>query len=156
MAGVKISTVIDAIAALSVTLSNGKALRILQDDTIPEDATRLGGVLFPKPGGFVSGFTVEPQTYGKDGAERMDVRYILTYTFCDIPAGSNRSLGDNYTAVVQDTALILNQILTNDDLSDGIDFRLADVINFGAVQDPAGNWFYGAELQFSVTEFYEV
>jgi hypothetical protein len=42
MAGVKISTVIDAIAALDVTLSNGKALVILQDETIPEDATRLG------------------------------------------------------------------------------------------------------------------
>ena len=156
MAGVKISTVIDAIAALDVTLSNGKALVILQDETIPEDATRLGGVLFPKPDGFVSGFTVEAQTYGTDGNERMDVSYILTYVFCDIPIGSNRSLGDNYTVLVQDTALILNEILTNDDISEGIDLRLSDVISFGIVQDPSGNMFYGTEIQLAVTEFYEV
>ncbi len=156
MAGVKISSLVGAIADLSVTLTNGKALKILEDSEIPESATRLGGVLFPKPDGFISGFTVEPVTYGTDGLERMDVRYTMTYVFCYIPIGSNRSLGDNYTVLVQDTALILNEILTNDDISDGIDLRLADVLSFGAVSDPAGNMFYGTEIQLSVTEFYEV
>lgn len=156
MAGVKISTVIDAIAALSVTLSTGKALKILKDSTIPEDATRLGAVLFPRPDGFVSDFTVEPQTYGADGVERMDVHYMLNYVFCDIPGGSNRALGDNYTVLVDDTVSILNAILTNDDISEGIDLRLSDVIGFGIVQDPSGNVFYGTEIQLAVTEFYEV
>lgn len=157
MAGVKLSTVIDAIGALSVTLTNGKALKIQEDSTLPESALRLGGVMFPKPDGFITGLTVEPQTYGSDGAERMDVHYNLNYVFCSTPIGSGRVLSaDNYVTVVDDTVLILNAILTNDDISDGTDLRLADVLSFGAVSDPAGNVFYGTEIQLSVTEFYEV
>jgi hypothetical protein len=155
MAGVKLSTLITAIGDLSVTLTNGKKLKILDDATLPESAVRLGGVLFPKPDGFISGFTVEPVTYGANGVERMDIRYALTYVFCDISMGSNRSLGDNYTALVKDTVLILNSILTNDDIANGIDLRIADITSFGLVADPAGNFFYGTEIQLNVLEFYE-
>lgn len=156
MAGIKLSTLISAIGDLSVTLTNGKKLKILEDTTLPESATRLGGVLFPKPDGFISGFTVEPITYGTGGVERMDVSYTLTYVFCDIPVGSNRSLGDNYTVLVNDLVLILNSILTNDDISDGVDLRLGDLSTFGVVTDPSGNSFYGAEIQLGVLEYYEV
>lgn len=156
MAGIKLSSLIDAIAALSVTLTNGKALKILKDSTVPADATELGGVLFPKPDGFISGFTAEPQTYGTGGAERIDVNYTLTYTFCDIRGGSNRSLGDNYTVLVDDTVLILNAIITNDAVVGGVDLRISDVLNFGVVYDPAGNAFYGTEIQLHVLDFYEV
>lgn len=156
MAGIKLETVITAIAELSITLKNGKTLIIKEGSEIPEDATRLGGILFPKPDGFITGLEVIPQTYGVDGSERLDINYILTYVFCDIPGGSNRSLGDNYGSLLYDTVKIVNSILTNDTITDGVDLRLGGFDSFGLVFDPAGNAYYGTQIRLDVSEFYEV
>ena len=156
MAGLKLDTVITNIAALSVTLKNTKALKILKDSTIPESAKDLGGVLFPKPDGFVTDFTAVPVTYGASGVERMDVSYTLTYVFCDIPMGANRTIGVNYNALCFDVVQILNKILTNDEITGGVDLRVAGIGNFGAVSDPSGNMFFGTEIQLAVQEMYEV
>jgi len=156
MAGLKLDTIITNIAALSVTLKNTKTLKILKDSSVPESAKDLGAVLFPKPDGFVSGFEVEAMTYGVNGVEKMDVSYTLTYTFCDIPMGANRSIGVNYNILAYDTVQILNAILTNDNITGGVDLRVSGVNSFGAVPDPSGNMFFGTEIQLAVQEFYEV
>jgi len=156
MAGVKLDTVITNIAALSVTLKNTKALKILKDSTIPESAANLGGVMFPKPDGFVTNFEAVPVTYGTNGVERMDVSYTLNYVFCDIPLGANRTIGVNYNALCYDVVKILNAILTNDEIAGGVDLRVSGLPGFGAVSDPSGNMFFGTEIQLAVQEMYEV
>jgi hypothetical protein len=156
MAGMKLETLITAIAGLSITLKNNKTLVIKEGDEIPEDATRLGGIMFPKPDGFITDVEVIPQTYGVDTGERIDVNYTLNYVFCDIPGGSNRTLGANYDSLLYDTVQIVNSILSNDTISDGIDLRLGGFDSFGLVYDPAGNAYYGTQIRLNVSEFYEV
>ena len=156
MAGLKLESVIAAISALSVTLKNGKALKILDDSEIPESAANLGGVLFPKPDGFIKNLTATPQTYGSNGAEHMDVTYTLTWVFCDIPGGAGRSIGDNYTALIYDVIQLVNALVTNDAIYSACDMRIQEVPSFGIVYDPGNRAYYGTEIELVITEFYEV
>jgi hypothetical protein len=152
----KMATVITAISNLSVTLKNTKTLVIKTTAGIPEDARELGGILFPKPGGFVTDFVCEHVTYGANGVEKMDVSYTLNYTFCDIPGGSNRAMTDNYDNMVYDVVKILDAILTNDSISNGVELEIGGLPNFGNATDPTGNWFYGTDIQLNIKELYEV
>jgi len=156
MAGVKLESIITAIAALSVTMKNGKTLKILKASTIPESAANLGAVLFPKPDGFITNLSAAPQTYGSNGAERIDVTYTMTWVFCDIPGGAGRAIGDNYTVLVYDVIQILNALITHDAISSGCDMRVQNVGNFGIVYDPGGRAYYGTEIELVVREFYVV
>jgi len=151
MSGVKIATVADSIAALSVS-----GVTIKDIDGIPEEVhKRVCPIMFPDPDGFVTNLAVTPQSFGAGTAGKNDVRYTLNYLFLFCPVGSGRYLADNAVGLVNKAVLILNALIANDAVTGSIDIepKLGD---FGVLQDAAGNQFEGVRVLIDVHEFYEV
>lgn len=149
-------TLISSISALSITLRSSKTLTILTEAKIPETAKGLGGVMFPNPDGFITDMTIDPQSFGTGGSEKMDIRYSLHYVFCDVPVGSGRSLGSNYDVLLADTLAIINKIAVSDSLSGAVTVKFGGFDDFGIISDPVGGQFFGAVIAFDVLQFFEV
>ena len=142
-------TIATAIAGLTVS---GVSIKDL--DEIPESvAGRDCPLLYPKPDGFMSNLRVERDAFGPASMAPKTARYTLTYTYLHAPVSGGRGLFDVYQALVSNTLLILDQIIANDTVSGAVTLEPVDVIEFGPVHDPAGEWFHGATIRLACVEF---
>ena len=152
MAGVKIATVFNSIAALSVA---GVTLKDV--DEIPEAVlVRHCPVLFPDPDTPVSNVRVEPQSTGAGTDGLNDVRYTLNYVYLHAPVGEGRYITKNVSGMVAKAVLILNALIANDAVTGSIDIEPRIEGEFGVMVDPSGAQFWGFRLAIDVLEFYEV
>ena len=150
--GVKVATVAASISNLSVS---GVAIKDIHE--IPEEITgRLCPVLFPDPAGFVTGITITRESYGLDADAKKDVRYTLNYVYLHCEDGAVRYIADAVDAMVDKVVLILNAIADNSSVSGSVDIVPSMSGEFGQVEDPAGNMFFGCKISVAVQEFYEV
>lgn len=153
MSGIKLLDVTDAMK--DAAIANG--LNVRDIDLIPEAvAPRDCPVLYPRPDGLVSGFTVTPQSYGSGptSGRKIDVTYSINYRLAYAPIGSGRGLFDVYNAMVAKVIEILDMLIANDALA-SIDITPA-IGTWGVVQDPAGGAFHGVDITLNVLDFYEV
>ena len=151
MSSVKIATVADSIAALSVS-----GVTIKDIDGIPEEVhQRNCPLMFPDPDDFVTSLTVEAMSSGAGTSGKNDVKYTLNYIFLYVPVGSGRYLADNIVGLVNKTVLILNELIANDAVTGSVDIDPKPG-KFGLVEDPTGNQFEGVRIAIDVHEFYEV
>lgn len=144
-----IVTVADSISKLSVS---GVTLKDL--DGIPTRVRKRDcPIFYPKPDGFISGFTPERVSMGSGSTAQLNVNYNLNYRFLFTPIGSERGLFALYPTMVAKVVLILEAVLANDIITGLVDFQVIDVGEFGPVEDPMGNFFHGCDFSLEILEF---
>ena len=146
---ISISTVTNSIAALSVSGVTIKDIDEIPSSVIGRDCP----ILYPEPDGFIANFTVTPMAFGTAGSGPFDVEYDLVYAFLYCPVGTGRSLLDVYDEMVTKAVLIYDRIIVSDAITGAVELTAGDVMQFGAVPDPAGNMFLGTRMVFHVKEF---
>jgi len=144
-----IQTITRAIADLSI-----KGVIIRDTHEIPEAVdVRMCPILYPEPVNFISGFSVERDSFGAAAQAKKTVTYTLTYTYLHAPIGTGRGLFDVYDGLVKNVFAILDALILADALTGTIELIPLTPVNVGPVGDPAGNRFHGCQFELSVTEF---
>ena len=144
----------DVTAAISNISVSGVAIKDIS--AIPEQALMLCPVMFPSPD-FVTGLNPVVDTLGTAGSERITLDYDITYIYahCTINAGVGGVFAA-YAGLVTNIVAIIVTIMTNDNPRDGATLRLKTISKAGAVNDLAGNTYWGCALTLHVTELCEV
>lgn len=153
MSGCKLASIANAVEALTIS-----GIRVKDIDNIPVSSTVRDVFLFPKPDGWVGGFSVTPQSQGTTATgRRVDLRYSLTYNLCVGNIGAGRAdVIDFYDTMVADVVRVINAVTDIATLVDGVEISVSDLVSFGAVATPDGVLHPGASIVFDVLEFYEV
>jgi len=112
--------------------------------------------MFPDPAGFVTGLTITRESMGGDSFAAKNVTYTLNYIYLHCEVGTVRYMTDAIDTMVDKAVLILNAIANNSAVSGSVDIDPSLPGEFGVLEDPAGNQFFGCRVSVSVTEFYEV
>ena len=150
--GVKIASVATAIAGLSVS---GVSLKDIS--AIPEQVDqRQCPILFPDPAGFVTGLSISRETLGLDSVAGKNVNYTLNYIYLHCEVGTVRYLTDAIDTMVDKTVLVLNAIADNSTVNGAVDLVPNMAGEFGQIEGPSGNTFFGCKILIAVQEFYEV
>jgi len=143
--GLAIQTIVDSIKGLSVT---GVTIKEFTDLNVQVDP-RSCPVLFPDPADFITGWSINRDTF----SGLKTATYTLRYTFCYKPIGSGRMGFGEYDAMVAKAAAILDKIIANDTINGCVDIQPEAVPYFGLVNDPVGESFFGCQILLRVTEF---
>jgi hypothetical protein len=144
----QIKTITDSISLLAV-----KAAQVRDLDEIPETAGARLPLIFPRPDGFVSDFTMVRDSYGGGSTAMMTVEYNLNYRLCYAPVNVDRGLFAPYPEMVQVAFAFLDAVLAVDTMDGLIDITPADITSFGPVPDPAGNMYHGCDITLHIKEF---
>lgn len=144
---VKFTTAATSIAGLTIT-----GIPIKDLTNILTDVSMACPVLMPAPG-FVSNLQpVLPETYGSSGAERLTLKYDLTYRYFHCAVGADMTWGF-YDDVVSNVAAILAVLLTNDKLTGLSDLRVKSISEIpGVVTDPLQNEYFGCDITLSIEQ----
>lgn len=148
---IKYPYVTAAIAAQTVT-----GLTIKDIDAIPTSAKALGPVLFPMPD-FVEGADFTRQTLGTAGAQMMNMEYEISYVFCFCEIGGG--VGGVYSVYPGLSAMLANIMLMFallDNPRDGVELTIGKPSKAGAVNDLAGNQYWGCIIPVKILDFLEV
>jgi hypothetical protein len=146
---VSLATVADSISKLSISGVNVKDI-----NEIPEDASKVTPVLYPKPNGFVSAIKFSRATMGGGGTAKMDLEYTLTYRYLHAPVGGSLGLFSTYQGLITNLCAIVVSIMGNDNITGVVDMQLESVSDIGPLSDPAGSTMYhGVDISLRVLEF---
>ena len=122
-------------------------------NSIPESVDPRQPTLFPEPSEFVSDLVVTNDSFGSGLTGKKTAAYILTYTFCYAPVGEERGLFAAYPEMIDAAYRIIDAIIAADPLNGSVTSEINGAMNFGLVNDPAGQAFHGCQIQIRVTEF---
>ena len=135
---------IDDISVSGVTIKNY--------DGIVSNWLSTPNVLYPSPESFLTGFSMEYQSFPHGATAQVNLKYTLNYRFLGTALGNMGNFPTAYADVVDKVVLIVNAIITNHSLVSGAaDIELRN-ISFGPRDDPAGNNYHGADIAIDVTE----
>lgn len=142
-----LKNITDAISNLTIT-----GVTIRDYDGIAANWTSTPNVLYPKPGSLISDFRIEYQTVLQGKTAPQNVSYSLHYRFLGTQLGSPDIFSAAYAALVDKVVAIINAL---DDVvapySGKVEMSIGGV-NLGPLIDPAGNTFYGADLDLAIVE----
>jgi hypothetical protein len=145
---VSIATVANSIAGLSISGVNVKDI-----DEIPDSASMLCPVLIPQPNNFVSNTAFTFETFGSNGAAKMNLEYDLNYVFLYANAGTGVNAFAPYEGLISKLTTILVAIFSNDAITGAVDVKLGSVGDVGIITDPAGNEYWGVLFTLHVLEY---
>jgi hypothetical protein len=145
---VNLATVADSISKLSVS-----GITIKDIDQIPESAEMLCPLLIPQPNGFITDIRPTFETFGSNGAAKMNLEYTLNYVFLHSQIGSGINTYASYSDLIADMVLIIVSIMSNDVITGLVDIRLQSIGNIGVIPDPADNEYWGIQFSFRVMEY---
>jgi len=144
----------DVTAAVSNISISGVTVKDITG--IPEQALMLCPLIFPVPN-FVTNLKTTIDTLGTAGSERITLEYDINYIYAHCAINANvGGLYSMYSGLVTNIIAVLVAMLINDNPRDGVTMRVGTVSNAGAVNDPAGNTYWGCAFSLHVTEFTEV
>lgn len=144
---VQFDTVANSVSGLRVD-----GIKILNIDQIPETVTMLGPVLMPQPNGFVSDISPQFQSYGSNGAAKIDLAYTLNYLYLHAPIGSGISTYELYAALLANVIAIFEAIFANDAIDGAIDVQLSSLSDIGTITDPSENQYWGVQFSLRILE----
>jgi hypothetical protein len=144
------TTIATGIAALSIS-----GVTVKDITSIPEGiSARALPVLFPAPSGWMGGGNGEPSTgpatFGTKSTRLWIFNRTYNYVYLHAPVGSGRGLYDHYSSMSGKADAILEALLTLD-LS-GVDVKNIVISDFGVLQDPAGEQYYGFTITIMLRE----
>jgi hypothetical protein len=143
------TSVATGIAALSIS-----GVTIYDLTGIPEAGDTLSdAILFPSPDGWITGGNADPSdgpaTFGT-ASTRLWIfsrTYKYIYLHCAVGAGT---LSDIYSGM-STKADAIQKAFTTLDLTD-LDVENVSIGEFGAIQDPSGNYFHGFTVSVTMRE----
>lgn len=141
-------TIADNISGLTVT---GVTIKQL-DEIVESVEARHCPLLQPEPRNFMSNLRLERASLNIGASNQWDVVYNLDYAFFYAPVGSSRSLLDVYEDMTVKALAVLDVLMVNDYTLGAVDVQIANVSEFGAIPDPAGNMHHGCIVTLEVTE----
>ncbi len=144
---VQIATVADSISKLSIS-----GVTIKDINELSSSWKSLPNVLYPRPDNFVTDIALTPVELTKS---KYDLRYTLNYRFLNIQLGNDAVLFAGYATLIAKIVLIVNAIVTNHNLTGAIDVSFSGITAIGALPDPAGNVYHGADFSIDVLEYLE-
>jgi hypothetical protein len=139
-------TVADSIAGISIS-----GVTVKDINEIPENVELLCPVLIPQPNDYITNLSVERMSFGGGGTAKLDMTYTLNYVYLHSAVGG-LSQFDAYSGIITKLELILEAILTNDNIAGPVDFEVETIPSIGVIEDPAGGQYWGTLLSFRVTE----
>lgn len=145
---VNFETVTNSIAALSIS-----GVTIKDIDEIPEDAAMLTPILFPQPPGFITDIAPSFETFGSNGAAKMNLEYTLNYVYLHAPVGSGINAFAPYAGMITKLAAIIVAIMSNDAITGLVDLKLNALPNLGIVTSPNDVDYWGVLISLRVTEY---
>lgn len=145
---VQIATVADSISKLSIS-----GVTIKDIDQLSASWKSLPNVLYPRPKDFITGTSLMPVELTKS---KYDLRYTLNYRFLNVQLGNDAVLLVTYPTLIAKIVLIINAIITNHNLTGAVDVSFGGITAIGALSDPAGNAYHGADFAINVLEYLEV
>jgi len=147
---VNFDTVATSISGLIFT-----GIQVLDLDEIPVNAAMVCPVLFPRPDGYITGFSVTNDTYGSGTVKKVTLKYNLHYIYAHAPIGAKLNFGI-YNGMVSNVAAIIAKFMESDAIAGVTDLAVQDISDFGPVSDPAGNVYHGCEIVLSIEQLGEV
>ena len=109
--------------------------------------------IIPLPN-LVTGFTCIRETFGTGSTAKYTVTYNLNYRLCYIPVSETRATNlDHFDDMVSAYGRFIDQAIINDALTGAVDVIPQDTVNFGIVEDPAGNPFWGCDIAIGIVEY---
>jgi hypothetical protein len=144
-----ISTITNSIAALVVT-----GLTIKNMDEIPTTLTgRDCPVLIPDMNNFISGFEVNPDSFGSASVRKWTTKYTLNYLLIYAQAGIGRvTVVENYAGMVQMAYAFFDTILSTDTISGSVDHLVGSIKSFQVI-DWGGVSFHTCNVSLDIMEF---
>jgi hypothetical protein len=143
-----IATIADSVAALSVTGVTFKDI-----DQIPDTARMLCPLFIPDPSRFVTGYGMTFETFGSNGAAKMNSTYTLNYLYLHCEAGSGINAFAPYAGLISKLSAVLVAIFSNDAITGAVDIALESVGEIGIITDPAGVEYWGVQVTLKVLEY---
>ncbi len=147
---VNFDSVAQSISGLSIS-----GVQILDINEIPVNASLVCPVLFPKPDGYITNFSVTSDSMGTGTGKKVTLDYTLNYIFAQAAIGTNLSFGF-YNTMVSNVAAIISKLIESDTITGCIDLQVETIPEFGPVNDPAGNMYHGCALALKIKQFGEV
>ena len=149
--GISVVTVADSIS--KITLNSGSSITIKDlDGMIDEVLGRDCPVLMPAPD-WLGDPTYEDAALGSGSGTPRNITYSLGYRLFYAPLGQGRNkISDVMPGMAQEFTYLMDALLANDSLTGCVDVRLAGAPDFGVVEDPVGNMFWGIDITLEVTE----
>lgn len=144
----QLDTIATSIAGLTIT-----GVTIKDIDNIPDSAQGLTPLLIPQPNDYVTNLKPTRISFGGAGSAKMDLTYTLNYVYLHAEAGSGINTFAIYAGLIDNLLLIIESMMTNDNLNGAVDMELNSISDIGVIDDPAGNPFWGVFISLNVTEF---
>ena len=141
-------TVTNSIAALSIS-----GVTILKVDEIPQSASLITPVMFPRPNNPITDILPTRKSFGTGGNEKTDFEYTLHYVFYLAELGSGVGQMEPLSPLLIKLDLILETIMNNDVVTGLVDMQLNDIEAIGPIQDPSGANYWGAVIGIRCKEF---
>lgn len=144
---INLANIANSIAAISIS-----GVTVKDRDEVSGSWLSIPNVLYPKPDGWISGFTLNYDTVMQGASAMMTVGYTLTYRFLGVQVGDIAIFPVAYSTLVDKLVLIINAMLsTPAPYSGKVEMRLSGV-DIGPRADPAGNNYFGADITLQITE----
>ena len=151
MSTVSIVTVADSISKITWSSSASFSVKDL-DGIIDEIVARQCPLVMPAPD-WLSGIEIEMDNLGSGTAAQWTFTYMVSYRMFYSPLGQGKNqLASVMPGLAQEVVYFLEGIIDNDNLDGCEHIELAGSPTFGVVEDPAGNAFWGADIDLVVTE----
>lgn len=149
--GVSIVTVADSIS--KITLDTGSNITIKDlDGMLDEVFDRNCPVVMPAPD-WLTNVEAEMDNLGSGTSAQWTFTYTVSYRLFYAPVGQGRNkLRHVMPGLANEVVYLIDGIMANDDLDGCEHIELAGSPVFGVVEDPVGNAFWGADMDFEVTE----
>ena len=142
-----LANVADAISNISIS-----GVTVKDKDQIVGSWTPLPNVLYPKPDGWITGFSLDYKTVMQGASAPTDISYTLNYRFLGVQIGDLSIFPAAYSELVDKLILIINAIIAIPAPYSGrVEMKISGV-EIGPRQDPAGNNFFGADFAVNIME----
>jgi hypothetical protein len=144
------ASVATSIAAVSISGVTVKDLTGIKDELFNRDCP----VLMPSPADFITGLSIERESYGADSVAFKYVRYTFNYEFFYCEAGTGRGIYDHFQALVTAWGTVLDAFIANSTISNSavID-AYPTAADIGIVTDPTGKEFFGFRFALGILEW---
>jgi hypothetical protein len=143
-----VNTVAASIAGLTIS-----GVTIKDITAIPDNAQMLCPILIPQPNNYMTGTAMTFESFGSNGAAKMNLEYDLNYVFLYCEVGSGINSFAPFSGLMTKLAAILVVIFSNDKISGLVDMSLNTVGNIGVITDPSGNEYWGVLFSLHCLEF---
>ena len=143
-----VNTVATSISNLTIS-----GVTIKDVTAIPDNTQMLCPILIPQPNNYMTGTSMTFETFGSNGAAKMNLEYDLNYVFLFCEVGSGINAFAPFSGLMTKLAAILVVIFSSDAISGLVDMKLNTIGDIGVIADPAGNEFWGLMFSLHCQEF---